>query len=34
MLVQQEGNVITGKGQPEATAFWIHRCGQDLLGKI
>ena len=25
----QDGNVITGEGHPEATAFWIHRC--DLL---
>lgn len=22
----QDGNVIKGEGQPEATAFWIHRC--------
>ena len=23
-LVRQDGNVLDGEGQPEATAFWIH----------
>ena len=26
LLVDMEGNVIRGNGNPEATAFWIHRC--------
>ena len=25
LLVDMEGKVISGHGQPEATAFWIHR---------
>ena len=27
LLVDMEGKVISGHGQPEATAFWIHRYG-------
>ncbi len=26
LLVDMDGNVLKGEGQPEATAFWIHRC--------
>ena len=25
LLVDMEGKVISSHGQPEATAFWIHR---------
>ena len=31
LLVDMEGKVISGHGQPEATAFWIHRYSNLML---